>query len=89
MAVGATRWQVLRLILSQGLRLAVVGIALGAIAAAMAGRLLESMLYGISSVDPVAFAGAGALLMLVALAANLMPARSAMRIDPLRALRSE
>jgi predicted permease len=89
MAVGATRAQVLRLILSQGLRLAVVGIVLGAIGAAMVGRLLESMLYGVSSVDAVAFAAAAALLILVALAANLMPARSAVRIDPLRALRTE
>ena len=89
MAVGATRWQVLQLILAQGLRLALVGIALGAIGAAMVGRLLESMLYGVSSVDAVAFAVAASLLVFVALLANLMPARHALRIDPLRALRTE
>lgn len=89
MAIGATRWQVLRLILSQGLRLALVGIALGAVAAAAVGRLLESMLYGVSSVDALAFGAAAGLLVLVAVAANLLPARAAVRIDPLRALRTE
>jgi putative ABC transport system permease protein len=89
MAVGASRWQVLQLILSQGLRLAAIGIVFGAFAAAAVGRVLESMLYGISNMDAIAFALAAGLLVVVAGAANLMPARAASRIDPLRALRTE
>jgi predicted permease len=89
MAVGATRWQVLRLILTQGLRLAIVGVVLGAIGAAGAGLALESMLYGVSAMDPIALGAAAALLMLVAIAANLAPARAAANVDPLRAVRAE
>jgi predicted permease len=89
MAVGATRTQVLRVVLAQGLRLAVVGAGLGAIGAAVAGRLLESLLYGISAVDPLALGAAAMVLLIVALVANLIPARAAANVDPLRALRSE
>jgi ABC-type antimicrobial peptide transport system permease subunit len=89
LAIGATRWQVLRLILSQGLRLAVVGVVLGALGAAAAGQVLESMLYGISALDPIALGAAAALLIVVAVAANLFPARAAARVDPLLALRAE
>ena len=89
MAVGASRAEVMRLVLSQGLRLALIGILLGGIGAAAAGRLLESMLYGVSAADPIALGAAAGLLLLVAAAANLVPARAAARIDPLRALRSE
>lgn len=89
MALGATRGQVLRLFFSQGLRLAAVGVALGSLGAAAAGRVLESLLYGISSVDPLALGTAAALLLLVASLANLIPARAASRVDPLRALRTE
>jgi predicted permease len=89
MAVGATRWQVLRLILSQGLRLALVGVGLGSLGAAAAGQLLGSMLYGVSAVDPLALGAAAGLLLIVAAGANLVPARAAARVDPLRALRTE
>jgi predicted permease len=89
MAIGATRGQVLWLILSQGARLAVVGIAVGGIGAVFAGRLLQSLLYGVSATDPVAFGLAAAILLAVALAANAVPARAAMRVDPLRALRAD
>ena len=89
MALGATRGQVLRLVLFQGGRLALAGVALGALAAAGVGRVLESLLYGVSRFDPIAFVAAAGLLMLVAIAANLVPAWSASRVDPLRALRSE
>jgi predicted permease len=89
MAIGATRWQVLRDVLSQGLRLASIGVGLGALGAAVAGRLLESMLYGVSSVDALAFGAAAGLLMLIAIVANLVPARAAVHVDPLRALRTE
>ena len=89
MALGAERMQVLRLILSEGGRLALVGIAFGALAAAAVGRVLESMLYGVSSFDPIAYAIAAVLLFVVALAANLFPALTAARIDPIRALKVE
>ena len=88
-ALGAERGQVLRLILFEGGRLAIVGIVLGVIGAAAAARVLESLLYGVSSVDPVAYTVAAAVLMLVALAANLIPAITAARLDPVRALRAE
>jgi predicted permease len=89
MAIGATRRQVLQLVVAQGFRLAAVGVVLGVIGAAAAGQLLESMLYGVSTVDPIALGTAAAVLLIVALAANLVPARAAARIDPLKALRME
>jgi putative ABC transport system permease protein len=89
LAVGATPGQVLRLVLLQGIRLAVVGVILGALGAAAVGQLLESLLYGVSAIDPLAFAVASTLLLLVAIGANLVPARAASRVDPLRALRTE
>ena len=88
-ALGAERIQVLRLILAEGGRLAIVGIALGALAAAGVGRVLESMLYGVSSFDPIAYASAASLLFAVAFAANLFPALTASRIDPIKALKVE
>jgi predicted permease len=89
MALGAERQVVLRLILTQGGRLALMGIALGALASAGVGRILESLLYGVSSFDPVAYIAAAGVLLLVASAANLLPALAAARVDPVRALRSE
>jgi putative ABC transport system permease protein len=89
LAVGATPGQVVRLVLAQGVRLAIIGLIVGAIGAAIAGQFLESLLYGVSAADPLAFAIAGALLLFVALVANFIPARAASRIDPLRALRTE
>ena len=89
MALGAERGQVLRMVLWQGGRLAAAGIVLGAVAAAGTGRLLESMLYGVSGLDPMAYAVACGLLLAVAAAANLVPAITAARIDPMRALRRE
>ena len=71
------------------LRLALVGVALGALLAAGVGRLLGSLLYGVSGFDPVAYGAAAAVLMAVATVANLVPAVGASRIDPLRALRNE
>jgi predicted permease len=89
MALGAERWQVLRMILGQGARLAITGVALGAVASAVLARVLESLLYGVSGIDPLAYGAAAAILMLVALVANLVPAFSAARVDPVRALRNE
>jgi predicted permease len=89
MALGAERRQVMRLVLLQGGKLAAAGIAIGVAASAGVGRLLESLLYGVSGYDFLAYGAAAAMLMLVALAANLMPAITASRIDPVKALRSE
>jgi predicted permease len=89
MALGAQRSGVLRLILQRGGRLAGAGLLLGALASAGVGRLLESLLYGISSFDAVSYAAAAGLLLLVAGIANLIPALNAMRVDPVRALRAE
>jgi predicted permease len=89
MALGAQRQSVLRLLLAQGGRLALVGVGIGVLAAAGLGRLLESLLYGVSSVDPVAYAVAAGVLLVVAGVANVIPAVAAARLDPVRALRSE
>jgi putative ABC transport system permease protein len=88
-ALGAPRASVLRLLASRGAFLALTGLALGAVAAGAVGRLLESMLYGVSSFDLIAFGVAAALLLAIAAIANLVPALGAMRVDPVRALRSE
>jgi ABC-type antimicrobial peptide transport system permease subunit len=79
----------LQLILKQGLKLAVVGVALGLVAAIAFTRLLKGLLFGISASDPLTFALLAALLVGVALLACWVPARRATRVDPLEALRSE
>jgi predicted permease len=88
-ALGAQRGAVLSTLASRGVRLVLVGLALGAVAAAGVGRLLESMLYGVSQFDAVAFFAAAVVLLMIAGIANLVPAMNALRIDPVRALRSE
>jgi ABC-type antimicrobial peptide transport system permease subunit len=89
MALGARRWQVLGVLLGRGSRLAVAGVAIGALGAAGAARVLESLLYGVSGFDPLAYGAAAGVLLFVALAANLLPALAATRVEPVRALRSE
>jgi len=86
MALGAARGQILRLVLSHGGRLALIGIALGTILSFAAGQVLESLLYGVSAFDPIAFAVASTVLLLVASLANLVPALAAARINPVAAL---
>jgi predicted permease len=88
-ALGAERGQVVKMILGQGGRLALVGIGLGAVAAAGVARVLDSLLYGVSGLDPAAYGAAAGMLLLVALGANLVPAIAAARVDPVRALRNE
>jgi macrolide transport system ATP-binding/permease protein len=88
-ALGAPRGAVLRLLASRGARLAVIGLILGGAGAAAVGRLLTSMLYGVSAFDAIAFGTAAAVLLAVAGIANIVPALSALRIDPVKALRSE
>jgi putative ABC transport system permease protein len=89
MALGAQRGEILRTLAARGGRLAIVGLVIGGVLATAAGSLLESMLYGVSAVDAIAFAAAAVLLLGVAALANLIPAAGATRVDPVRALRSE
>jgi predicted permease len=89
MALGARPSAVLAHVLGQGLRLAAVGIGVGVVAAAAVAQVLQSLLYGVSALDPVAYAFAGAVLLAVAFAANVIPAWRAARTDPMRALRYE
>ncbi|HVD91483.1 MAG TPA: ABC transporter permease [Vicinamibacterales bacterium] len=88
-ALGAQRRDVLRLVLSSGLSLVAVGVAGGLLVAFVATRYLGTLVFGVSPVDPPTFAGAAALLTLVALAAHWVPIRRALRIDPASALRAE
>jgi predicted permease len=88
-ALGADRGDLVKLVIGQGMKLAVVGVALGVLAAAAVTRVLSVLLYGISAVDPWAFGGAATMLLGVALLANLVPALRAARVDPMRALRHE
>ena len=85
-ALGATRASVVKMIVRQAATLALVGIGLGAVAAFWATRVLGSMLFEVSVRDPAAFAAAGLLLLVVAIAAAWLPARRATRVDPVRAL---
>lgn len=88
-AVGAQRSQLLRLILFQGLRPALIGLIFGIGTSLLVMRLLRSMLYGTRPLDPAAFAGAATTLMAVAVLACLLPAWRASRIDPIQAIRTE
>ena len=88
MAVGARAGNIIALVLREGVRLAITGIAAGCIVAAWASTGLASMLYGVAPQDPVTYAAAGAALVAVALAACVYPARRASAVDPMNALRS-
>ena len=89
MAIGATQREIVRLVVFQGMTLAIAGVAAGLAAAFIFTRLMRSLLFGISSADPVTFTGISLLLTLVALLATYIPARRAARIDPILCLRSE
>jgi ABC-type antimicrobial peptide transport system permease subunit len=89
MALGAQRRDLMRLVVRHGLTLAFAGAIIGIGASMALTRLMASMLYGVRPGDPVTFVGVSALLVLVAFAACSIPARRAMRIDPMVALREE
>ena len=88
-ALGARGSDVRRLVLGRGIRLAGIGVLLGAIAAAGLGRLVSSFVVGVSPTDPLTFGGVAALLAIVALVASYIPARRASRVDPMTSLRYE
>lgn len=89
MALGATASQVIVLVLKEGLRLTLAGVAIGLLGAVAVTRRLSSMLYGVGPTDPLTFAGVSIFLAAVALLANYLPARHAARVDPILALRYE
>jgi putative ABC transport system permease protein len=80
---------VLRLVVGDGVRLTVAGIALGGILGSIVARAMSRLLFGIAAFDPITFAGAAGLLLVVALLASFVPARRAAHVDPLLVLRSE
>lgn len=89
LALGAQKRDILVLVLGQGLRLAALGIALGLLAATWVTSLLRNQFYAMQPLDPLTFGAAAATLLLVALAACWLPARSATKVDPMVALRAE
>jgi len=89
MALGATRAQVMSLVLSQGAILAAAGVAIGVVGALALSRILASLLVGVSATDPTTFVGVPLVIALVAIVASLLPARRATRVDPVVAMRTE
>jgi predicted permease len=89
MALGAQRYDVLRLVLSQGLMLTIIGVVIGTAGAIWLTRLMKTMLFGISATDPLTFIAIALLLAAVAMLASYVPARRATKVDPLVALRYE
>jgi ABC-type antimicrobial peptide transport system permease subunit len=89
MALGAGRGDILRLVMGKSLRLIVCGTVVGLVAALAVSRVLASLLFGVGSRDPITYVLVTSLLIVVALLATLVPARSASRVDPIVALRCE
>jgi putative ABC transport system permease protein len=89
LAIGAGRGQVLRLVLGSGVALSLVGIVIGLAAAASLSRLMGTLLHDVEPGDPATFAAVAATLTAVAIAASLVPAWRATRVDPVRALKAE
>lgn len=88
-ALGAERLHVRRMVLRQALALCLGGVGIGLVAAAVSTRLMASMLYGVSPLDPPTFAAVAGVLCAVALVASWVPARRAASVDPVTALRAE
>jgi putative ABC transport system permease protein len=88
-ALGASARNVSGLVLRHGLLLALAGVLVGGSAALALTRLMESLIFGVSPTDPITFSAVSALLVAIALAASYVPARRAIRVDPMRSLREE
>lgn len=89
MALGAQQGAVLRMVIGEAMKLTVAGALVGAVAAVFAGKAIASQLYGVRAGDPASFAAAAAMLLMVAMAGAWIPARRAMRVDPVVALRED
>jgi ABC-type antimicrobial peptide transport system permease subunit len=89
LALGAQSGDVLSMLLKQGAKLALMGVCVGVVGALLLARLMTSLLFGVTAHDPLTFGLVAAVLMLVALLACYVPARRAMKVDPMVALRYE
>ena len=89
MAIGAAPSQVLRMVVGGGMKLAIIGVAVGIAASLALANLVASLLFGVTPFDPVSYAATASILLAVAALACFVPARRAMRVDPIIALRQE
>jgi putative ABC transport system permease protein len=89
LALGASGWQIVRNAMSDGVRYAVIGVAVGLVAAYGLTRSLASMLFGVTATDPITYVVLAAVMLLVAAVASYLPARKALRVDPVTALRGD